>query len=250
MTRSQQKKRPTTKPTDSLWDDVEKSPIGKLKSTRLKSNPFIPRGENGTQVKAKALLDANPVVFLIGPAGTAKTTLAAAQAVDDMASGHSRRILLARAPVDADDGNGGIGYLPGGLREKMETWCRPMLDALIIFYGKPLVTTMLDQGLIEMLPPGMMRGQSIHDATVIVDEVQNLTPHQMKMMLTRVGENCRMVLTCDPEQCDLPAHKPSACEDLERFENAPGITLFDFDASDVTRSAICRTVLECYKKVT
>lgn len=244
MTRSQ-KKRPATKPTDDLWDKVAKEPIGKLKPTKLQSTPFVPR--NDAQIEAKAELDAHAIVFLIGPAGTAKTTLAAAQAVDDMKAGRARRIILARAPIDAGE-EGGVGFLPGGLREKMETWCRPMLDALTIFYGKALVKTMLDQELIEMLPPAMMRGQSIHDATVIMDEFQNLTPHQAKMMLTRVGENCRMVLTCDPDQCDLPPNKLSAALDLDRFVGTKGIVLFDFEEADVTRSEVCRAVLECYRK--
>lgn len=217
---------------------------GKLRSDRLPSTDFVPRTH--AQVAAKAALDSHHTIFLVGPAGTAKTTLAAAQAVDDMRAGRARKIILARAAIDAEEG--GIGFMPGTAREKMEIWCRAMIDALGLFYGKALVKTMLDQELIELMPPTMMRGQSINHATVIIDEFQNVTAHLAKLLLTRIGDSCRMVLTCDPEQIDLPPNKVSAVEDYGRFEGAKGVAFFDFGVEDVTRSEACRTILECYEK--
>jgi phosphate starvation-inducible PhoH-like protein len=242
MTRQNNNRKRPPKPDQAPWGEP-KEPTGKLRPTRLASTAFSPR--NPYQAEAKAILAAHPVTFLVGPAGTAKTTLAAAQAVDDLLAGRAKTLMLTRANVEAGEP---IGALPGTQREKMEIWCRAMLDALGLFLGKTQVKTMLDQGLIELMPSGLLRGQSLNDITVIVDEYQNLTPKQGKLVLTRIGENARFIMTCDPEQCDLPENKPSACEDMERFEGEPGIAFVDFDEEDVTRSEACRTIIRCYAK--
>ena len=239
--RRSKKQRPA-KTEQAPWGEP-KEPVKKLGPTRLATVAFSPR--NAYQAHAKAMLSCHPVVFLVGPAGTAKTTLAAAQAVDDLLEGRARSLMLTRANVEAGEP---IGALPGTQREKMEIWCRAMLDALALFLGKGQVKWMLDQGLIELMPSGLLRGQSLNDITVIVDEYQNLTPKQGKLVLTRIGENARFIMTCDPEQCDLPENKPSACEDMERFEGEPGIAFVDFDEEDVTRSEACRTIIRCYGK--
>lgn len=131
-------------------------------------------------------------------------------------------------------------------KEKMEIWCRAMLDALCLFLGKQQVKLLLDREIIELTPVALIRGQSICSTTIIVDEIQNLTPKQLKLLLTRIGEGSRMVTTCDPEQCDLADDVMSACEDLRRFEKKAGIGFVDFTSEDITRSAICKMVLSCY----
>lgn len=241
------KKRPITKDEVAAtpWGAERRENLGgKLRPDRLQTTDFVAR--TTAQLQAKATLASHSLVFLIGPAGTAKTTLAAAQAVEDLKMRRAKRLVLARACVDAADP---IGAFPGTAREKLELWYRAMLDALILFLGKEQVKTMLDQELIELMPLGLIRGQSISNATVMVDEIQNMTPKQAKMMLTRIGENCRMIMTCDPDQCDLADHVVSACEDLARFEGAPDIAFVDFSTEDVTRSVVCRTVLQCYAGV-
>lgn len=216
---------------------------GKLKPTKLPSTPFVPRSQS--QADAMAILDGHDLTFLIGPAGSAKTCMAAAQALIDMKSGRAEKIIITRATVEAGES---IGFLPGPVREKMELYVRPILDALELFLPKHVIETMLDQGLIEMIPITYLRGKSIANAVIIIDEFQNATPKQAKLCLTRAGEHTRILVTCDPDQVDLADNIPSAVEDLWMFEDTQGIAFVELTAADVTRSALCRKVLMCYDK--
>lgn len=216
---------------------------GKLKAKNLKANLFEPRSQ--AQIDAKRTLEENDMIFIVGPAGTAKSFMAAAQAVDDLRSGRAEIIVLSRAAVEAGDS---LGFLPGDADAKMRLYCQPMLDALGLFLTPSVVETLLAQKTIQMIPTTYLRGKSIPDAVIIIDEFQNSTPAQGKLVLTRAGENTRTILTCDPDQIDLADHIPSAVEDLELFENIPGIAIIDFTAEHVTRSAICKKVLEAYAK--
>lgn len=216
---------------------------GKLKPTKLSANAFSPRTPK--QVEAKRALEENDLIFLVGPAGTAKTTLAAAQAVEDLLSGKAETLILSRAAVEAGDS---IGFLPGDVRAKMELYCMPMLDALALFLSKNTVDMLLDQGTIQMIPMTYLRGKSIPNAVIIIDEFQNATPHQGKLVLTRSGDNTRLIITADPEQIDLPDNARSAASDIEIFEGIPGIEIVDFSAEDVTRSVLCGKVLKAYDR--
>lgn len=227
--------------------------IGKLRApsiTPAKINPskLTPKAFSArtpAQVAAKLLLEKNDLIFLVGPAGVAKTTLAAAQAVEDLLSKRAKKIVLSRACVEAGDP---VGFLPGDMMAKMKSWLQPVLDSLGLFLGAEVVEALLQQGVIELVSMTYLRGRSIPDAVIIIDEFQNASPSQGKLALTRAGENCRVIVTCDPDQIDLDNDKPSACDDLYIFENEPGIAIVDFSAEDVTRSENCRRVLRCYEK--
>lgn len=217
-------------------------PTGRINLTKLQRRPFKARSIN--QQEIFETLGQHDLTFLVGPAGTGKTLLAAAQAIEDMASGRATKLILTRAAVEAGDS---IGFLPGDVSAKMSLYCQPVLDALGLFLGKGCVQTMLDQGIIEMIPLTYLRGKSVPDAVIIVDEFQNATPHQGKLCLTRAGENTRVLITCDPGQIDLPDDVPSAADDIEIFRGLPGIAIVEFTAVDVVRSKLCSTVLLAYE---
>lgn len=174
------------------------------------------------------------------------TFMAAAQAVEDVITGRATKIILTRAAVEAGES---IGFLPGDVIAKMKYYVQPMLDALGTFWTPAIVEQLIATNVIQMIPMTYLRGNSIADAVIIVDEFQNATPSQGKLALTRAGDNCRILVTADPDQCDLPPEKESAIQDLWRFEDISGIAFIDFDTEDVVRSVICRKVLDAYKKV-
>lgn len=223
--------------------NLQMASLSKLRLTKLPTKPFSPRTQN--QAAAKKQLEVNDLCFLVGPAGTGKTFLAARQAVEDVITGRATKIILTRAAVEAGES---IGFLPGSVVEKMKLYVQPMLDALGVFWSPEIVDMLIAANVIQLIPLTYLRGNSLDNAVIIVDEFQNATPSQGKLALTRAGENCRTLVTCDPDQCDLPLEKESAIQDLWRFENTSGIAFIDFKTVDVVRSAICKTVLKAYLK--
>ena len=191
----------------------------------------------------KALRD-NELVFGLGPAGTGKTYLAVAQAVQMLGSGRVDRIILSRPAVEAGER---LGFLPGDLREKVDPYLRPLYDALHDMLPGEQVMKRLASGEIEIAPLAFMRGRTLANAFVILDEAQNTTPVQMKMFLTRLGENSRMVVTGDLSQIDLPPGARSGLHDaLDALERVEGIGIIRFSAQDVVRHPLVTKIVNAY----
>jgi phosphate starvation-inducible protein PhoH and related proteins len=184
------------------------------------------------------------MVFGLGPAGTGKTYLAVATAVDMMLSGAVERIILSRPAVEAGER---LGFLPGDLREKVDPYLRPLYDALHDMLPGEQVMKRLSSGEIEIAPLAFMRGRTLANAFVILDEAQNTTSVQMKMALTRLGENARMAVTGDLSQVDLPPGMQSGLSDaLDTLQGVDGIAVVHFNEGDVVRHALVSRIVRAY----
>jgi phosphate starvation-inducible PhoH-like protein len=203
-----------------------------------------PRTANqGAYLKALKL---NELVFGVGPAGTGKTYLAVAMAVDALTSGKVDRIILSRPAVEAGER---LGFLPGDMREKVDPYLRPLYDALYDMLPGEQVTKRLATGEIEIAPLAFMRGRTLANAFAILDEAQNTTAMQMKMFLTRLGEGSRMVVTGDLSQVDLPPGMRSGLADaLEALEGVQGIGTVRFLNQDVVRHPLVGRIVDAYDK--
>jgi phosphate starvation-inducible PhoH-like protein len=188
----------------------------------------------------------NDIVVGIGPAGTGKTYLAVAAAVDALTKKRVRRIVLARPAVEAGEN---LGFLPGDMQAKVDPYLRPLYDALDDMMPAERVERALETRVIEIAPLAFMRGRTLGDAFVIVDEAQNATAMQMKMLLTRLGVNSKMVITGDKTQIDLPRNLESGLSQVERIlPGIDGIAFHYFDETDVVRHRLVRDIVRAYAK--
>lgn len=184
------------------------------------------------------------VVFALGPAGTGKTYIAMALAVYMYLNQKVERIVLSRPAVEAGEK---LGFLPGDIREKFDPFLRPLYDALFDMMPAERVAQMMEAGEVEVAPLAFMRGRTLSNAFVILDEAQNTTPTQMKMFLTRLGENSRMVITGDLSQTDLPKDIKSGLHDcVRKLEHIPGIGVIRFADGDVVRHPLAAKIIEAY----
>lgn len=200
-------------------------------------------------VKQKEYIEAirgHDIVFGIGPAGTGKTYLAMAMAVAAMSKDFVRRIVLVRPAVEAGEK---LGFLPGDLAEKVNPYLRPLYDALHDMMDFERASNLIQRGAIEVAPLAFMRGRTLNDAFVILDEAQNTTAEQMKMFLTRLGLGSKAVVTGDITQIDLPENKPSGLvEAIELLQGVPGIRMVYFTKRDVVRHRLVQDIIEAYEK--
>lgn len=197
----------------------------------------------GQAAYIKALRD-HDLVFGIGPAGTGKTYLAVAMAVDLLMTGKVERIVLSRPAVEAGER---LGFLPGDLKEKVDPYLRPLYDALHDMLPGDQVAKRIASGEIEIAPLAFMRGRTLANAFVILDEAQNTTPVQMKMFLTRLGENARMAVTGDLSQIDLPPGVASGLSDaIQTLDEVEGVAMVTFTAADVVRHPLVARIVKAY----
>jgi len=186
------------------------------------------------------------IVFAVGPAGTGKTYLAVWQAKEALRKGEVRRIILTRPAIEAGES---LGFLPGSIYEKISPYLRPLYDALYDMLDAGVIEKYIDTGIIEVAPLAYMRGRTLNDAFIILDEAQNCTAEQMKMFLTRLGFDSKAVITGDITQSDLPAGKPSGLLQAQQlFRNINGIKFIQLSGSDVVRHELVQKIIEVYEK--
>lgn len=210
---------------------------------RTRKKTIVPRSP--TQYGYMEELARDDVIFALGPAGTGKTYLAVAQAVSQLITGSVQRLILSRPAVEAGER---LGFLPGDMKEKVDPYLRPLYDALYDTLPAEQVERRIASGEIEIAPLAFMRGRTLADAFIILDEAQNTTIPQMKMFLTRFGMNSRMVICGDPRQVDLPIPGASGLADaVERLEGVEGISVVRFNAADVVRHPIVGRIVQAYE---
>jgi phosphate starvation-inducible PhoH-like protein len=203
-----------------------------------------PRGAN--QTKYMKSIQQHDLAFGIGPAGTGKTYLAVASAVDSLENEQVRRIVLVRPAVEAGER---LGFLPGDLSQKVDPYLRPMYDALYDMIGAERVTRLIERNVIEIAPLAFMRGRSLNESFVILDEAQNTSVEQMKMFLTRIGFGSSAVVTGDITQIDLPIGKESGLNNaIEVLQNVKGVAFTHFTPKDVVRHQLVQRIVKAYEK--
>ena len=215
---------------------------------------LILHGVNGKSVYArstnqKALVEAyeeNDLLFAVGPAGSGKTYTAIALAVRALKNREVRRIILSRPAVEAGEK---LGFLPGDMKEKIDPYLQPLYDALQDMIPAAKLTEFMEKGTIQIAPLAFMRGRTLSDAVVILDEAQNTTVLQLKMFLTRLGLGGKMIVTGDMTQIDLPATQKSGLRDaLERFKDIKGIKVIEFNEKDIVRHPLVKHIVAAYKE--
>jgi phosphate starvation-inducible PhoH-like protein len=227
---------------------------GRGAEQRQLSQQVLARSQSGKLLRPRTLrqrsyveaMESHELTLAIGPAGTGKTFLAVVQAVRCLQERRVERIVLTRPAVEAGEE---LGFLPGDLQQKVDPYLRPLYDALHSLLSPERTAALLEKGIIEVAPLAYMRGRTLADAFVILDEAQNTTCAQMQMVLTRLGENSRMVVTGDPSQVDLPAgHLSGLVEAAGILEGVEGIAICTLTAADVVRHPLVQSIVAAYAK--
>ncbi|WP_188206192.1 PhoH family protein [Alkalibacillus aidingensis] len=231
---------------------IELARTGKLEQFETLFEDEITKNQNGKPIRVKTLgqrdyvsaMKANDLVFGIGPAGTGKTYLAVVMAAKALRNGEVKRLILTRPAVEAGES---LGFLPGDLKEKVDPYLRPLYDALHDVIGTEHTARLMERGTIEIAPLAYMRGRTLDDAFVILDEAQNTTPEQIKMFLTRLGFGSKMIITGDITQIDLPKGVTSGLKVAEdKLSNLKGISFNYLKGSDVVRHPLVQRIIEAY----
>ncbi|MDR1731365.1 MAG: PhoH family protein [Synergistaceae bacterium] len=221
---------------ESLYSDVI--------CTTAKGKPI--RAKTAGQRAYVQAIRENDILFAVGPAGTGKTYLAVCEAVSMLKSGNVTRVILVRPAVEAGES---LGFLPGDLREKVEPYVRPLYDAFYELLSPERFARYVDKGVIEIAPLAYMRGRTLNESFIILDEAQNTTPEQMKMFLTRLGFGSKAVVTGDVTQIDLPSGRESGLNCVRSIlQGIPGIDFFDLTHADVVRHEIVQKVVQAYER--
>ena len=224
-------------------------------TTSEKSNEVIVHGVGGKIIKAQTVnqrklvesMRQHDMVFAIGPAGTGKTYTGVALAVKALKNKEVKRIILTRPAVEAGEN---LGFLPGDLKEKLDPYMQPLYDALRDMIPAEKLAQFIENGTIQIAPLAFMRGRTLDNAFVILDEGQNTTHNQMKMFLTRMGKNAKFLLTGDPGQVDLPRRTTSGLKEaLLILRNVEGVGIVYLDETDVIRHKLVRKIIEAYKEI-
>jgi phosphate starvation-inducible PhoH-like protein len=204
------------------------------------------KAQTVNQQKLVEEYEKNDLIFAIGPAGTGKTYTAIALAVRALRNKEVKRIILTRPAVEAGEN---LGFLPGDLKEKLDPYLQPLYDGLKDMIPPKRLTSLLEDGVIEIAPLAFMRGRTLDNAFVILDEGQNATINQFKMFLTRMGRNAKFIVTGDITQVDLPKKHFSGMIEAQRIlQNIEGIAMIEFDVRDVVRHPLVKKIIEAYDK--
>ncbi|GET45832.1 PhoH family protein [Capnocytophaga felis] len=207
----------------------------------------IIRPQTKNQIKLVELMKKNDMIFAVGPAGTGKTYVGVALAVKALKEKQVKRIILTRPAVEAGEN---LGFLPGDLKEKLDPYMQPLYDALRDMIPYEKLSGFIETGVIEIAPLAFMRGRTLDNAFVILDEAQNTTHAQMKMFLTRMGRNAKFMITGDPGQIDLPRRVSSGLKEaLLILRNVKGIGIIHLDDKDVVRHPLVKNIIEAYKNI-
>ena len=210
-------------------------------------NGKVIRPQTKNQVKLVEMMRNNDMVFAVGPAGTGKTYVGVALAVKALKEKQVRRIILTRPAVEAGEN---LGFLPGDLKEKLDPYMQPLYDALRDMIPTEKLNAFIEAGIIEIAPLAFMRGRTLDNAFVILDEAQNTTHAQMKMFLTRMGRNAKFMITGDPGQIDLPRKVSSGLKEaMLILQKVQGIAFLHLDDKDVVRHPLVRSIIEAYKTI-
>lgn len=211
------------------------------------NNGLIIRAKSPNQKKLVAAIEKYDIVFAIGPAGSGKTYTAVALAVRALKNKQVKRIILTRPAVEAGEN---LGFLPGDLKEKLDPYMQPIYDALADMLPADKLQLYLENRTIQIAPLAFMRGRTLDNAFVILDEAQNTTQSQMKMFLTRMGNNAKFVITGDITQIDLPGKQPSGLlQSIELLKNIEGIHILKLDEADIVRHPLVKKIIQQYKLV-
>lgn len=230
---------------DLVLRDVP-SPSGVFTETIRVGRGKTVRPKTLGQKKYVDAVRSNTMVFCIGPAGSGKTYLAMACAIEAFLTGTVRRLILARPAVEAGER---LGFLPGDLAAKIDPYMRPLYDAMFEMLGPDETHDLMERGTIEVAPLAYMRGRTLNDAFVVLDEAQNTTPEQMKMFLTRLGFNSKMVITGDVTQTDLTHNRPSGLRIVEQIiTDVEGVHFAHLTAKDVVRNRIVAEIVDAYEQ--
>jgi len=225
-------------------EEVLNSDNGDMIVYGIKGTPIKARTPN--QQKMVEALAQNDMVFAIGPAGTGKTYMAVALAVRALKNKEVRKIVITRPAVEAGES---LGFLPGDLKEKIDPYLRPIYDALDDMIPSEKLKYYQEKNIIEIAPLAYMRGRTLNDAFVLLDEAQNTTPMQMKMTLTRLGIKSKMIITGDGSQVDLPRNQKSGLADaVQILQNIKGISIIKLSEEDVVRHRLVRQIIGAYEK--
>jgi len=223
-------------------DDTAQVKAGAIRVAARK-NMIFPKSKN--QADYIEAVNKYDIVFAIGPAGTGKTYLAMAMAVAALLDDSVRRVVLTRPAVEAGES---LGFLPGDLAEKLNPYLRPLYDALYEMIEIDKIQRYLERGIIEVAPLAYMRGRTLNDSFIVLDEAQNTTKEQMKMLLTRLGFNSKLIVTGDVTQVDLPPHKLSGLVHAQSIlKNIRGIKIMNFSEKDVVRHALVKKIILAYQ---
>lgn len=227
---------------------------GQESASQVPAGDVLVFGQNGIMVRARTAnqkkmvesSEKNDILFAIGPAGTGKTYTAVALAVRALKNREIKRIILTRPAVEAGEN---LGFLPGDLKEKIDPYLRPLYDALYDMIQGEKVKSYVETGVIEVAPLAFMRGRTLDNAFVILDEAQNATESQLKMFLTRMGPSAKFIVTGDVTQIDLPRNQPSGLvQAIKILSNVKGIDFIYLDAGDVVRHRLVKEIIEAYNR--
>jgi phosphate starvation-inducible PhoH-like protein len=226
---------------EALLGDEE----GRLPELLIKTKRGVVRARGPNQQEYLHAIQKHDINFGVGPAGTGKTYLAVASAVEALETERVRRLVLVRPAVEAGER---LGFLPGDLAQKIDPYLRPLYDALYEMFGFEKVNKLIERNVIEVAPLAYMRGRTLNDAFIILDEAQNTTPEQMKMFLTRIGFGSTAVITGDVTQVDLPRGQASGLRQaIEILRHVEGISFTFFNARDVVRHALVQRIVNAYE---
>lgn len=239
---------------NTLTEQIILSLIKGEQPTAFRHDNLILHGVNGKSITARSAnqlklcrdFEANDLLFAVGPAGSGKTYVAIALAVSALKAKQVKRIILSRPAVEAGEK---LGFLPGDMREKIDPYLQPLYDALQDMIPAPKLEEYMEKGVIQIAPLAFMRGRTLSEAVVILDEAQNTTISQIKMFLTRLGLGGKMIVTGDLTQIDLPQSQRSGLRDaLDRLEGINGISVVRFNQKDIVRHPLVQRIVDAYEK--